>query len=216
MNQVKFDKISHSYVKVSNGKKLSSVTQILSTSGLVDSSFYSSGTTYLDRGTMLHEATAKMDAGEKVDLRKIPKKYRGFLDAWKLFRKETGFTPTLIEHAVAHLKETCTQCGIVHEYSGTLDRLGYFTLKDKLITILDLKNHNSGRVGDWVRFQLVGYGHALCAGKMYNRVGVALHPDGTYKMTTFKISTWMQDLETFLQAANATARTGAWMKFRGV
>lgn len=210
---IRFDASSHTYHKLSNGKRLHSVTQILARSGILDASWYG-GVEYLDRGTVLHHITALLDAGEKVDMRKVPQRWRGFIPAWKRFRKETGFTPTLIEHPVAHLHETCKICSVVHEYSGTLDRLGHFSPEDTIPTVLDLKNHNSGRVGDWVRYQLVGYGHALKPSGFFNRVGVALHPDGTYVMTTFKVTDYMSDLERFLEATRTTLRGADWMKFR--
>lgn len=207
MSGIHFDAGSHTYTH--RGVKLNSVTRILAHAGIIDAS-YAGGVEYLDRGNKIHDLTARYDTGEKIDLRKLEVRWRGHYKAWLRFRLETGFTPSLIEHRVSKIDPNCTHKSGCQCYVGTLDRLGSFTKsahKDSLLTLLDIKNCKTGPVGDWVRYQLVGYGHAYNPSKLYHRVGVALHADGTYKMTgddKWPLNTWAGDLEKFLRANRET------------
>jgi hypothetical protein len=202
MTQVQFNESNHSYHV--NGKPVTSVTKILSHSGIVNSEFFR-GTEALDRGTLVHDLTARRDSGERIPLNHVPLKFRGFLRAWDKFKDETNFKADLIEHRVVCASPL---------YAGTLDRLGHFSPNDTTPTILDLKTHNTGRVGQWVKYQLVGYGHALNARKIYQRVGVALHPNGTYAITRFPVTEWMTDLAVFLHAAAETIKGNEYMRRR--
>jgi hypothetical protein len=200
-NSLNFDAANHHYSI--NGKAVLSVTKILAHSGIVKSEFYR-GTEALDRGTAVHDLTARRDIGEKIPLTHIPLKLRGYVKAWDRFRSETGFTPTLVEHRVVCPKP---------QYAGTLDRLGKFGSSDPVETLIDLKTHAAGRVQDWVKYQLVGYGHALNPKRIYHRVGVALHPNGTYAITRFTPSDWMVDLAVFLNAAKQAIQGNEFMRF---
>lgn len=200
MSKVEFHEGNHVY-KV-GGKPVISVTKILAHCGIINTRFYK-GTEALDRGTAVHDLTARRDQGEALKFSHIPVKFRGFVRAWDAFRSDTGFTPTLVEHRV--LCESPL-------YAGTLDRLGKFSASDAVETLIDLKTHNSGRVATWVKYQLVGYGHALNARRVYQRMGVALHPDGSYAVTRFPPTEWTVDLAYFLHAAQQAIRGGNMMQ----
>lgn len=204
--QLTFDAEAHASHHL--GVKLNSVTRILIHSGLVNTAFMTPGTEFLDRGTAVHEYTARHDLGEPVDLRGLKKRWRGHYRAWLKFRRETGFEPTLVEHYVDRLYRGCKHKKLTcYCFVGILDRLGTFPEDRSLQTLLDIKNCKTGRVGDWVRYQLVGYGHALDPSTKFPRVGVALHEDGSYSMTgeeSWPVSTWDRDLATFLRASRDT------------
>lgn len=199
-----FDPGSHTF---SHGKvKLSSVTKILVQSGIVDTSYLPPGMEYLERGITIHDLTARHDEGEPIDLRYLKPRWRGHYRAWLRFLKETGFTPTLIEHYVQFLVSSCQHNSeFCCCFAGVIDRVGTFPRQvDDIETILDIKNMKTGRVGDWVRYQLVGYGHALAPKEKKRRMGVALHADGTYAVTgcdKWPISTWDMDKARFLKAS---------------
>ena len=191
------------------GVRINSVTRILVHSGIVDTTFMAGGGEYFERGTAVHDFTARYDLGEPIDLRKLKNRWRGHYEAWLRFRRETGFVPSLVEHYVDKLYKGCrhkkSNC---YCYVGILDRLGTFPTARNTQVLLDIKNCKTGRVGDWVRYQLVGYGHALEPGTRFPRVGVALHENGTYAMSgsesDWPISTWDKDLNRFLRATRDT------------
>lgn len=198
---LQFNPSDHSY-RV-NGRQVLSVTKVLAHAGHIDTS-WTGGGEFLDRGTLIHDVTARRDAGEKVPMTEVPKKWRGFIHAWDRFRSETGFMPTLIEHRV-----WCPD----PLYAGTMDRLGHFSVADRVPTVLDIKCMNSGRPNDWVRFQLVAYGHALNPKKIYQRVAVGLHPDGTYHVVRYPVGTWVTDLTKFLTNVRQAIRGNNFMAF---
>jgi hypothetical protein len=207
MSKLQFDPVSHSYHV--GGRQAVSVTRVLEHSGLVDASHYATGgEDFLERGRVVHEATAeycekrflatsnrqRTTADQKLAklLEKLPERWRGFLTAWVRFLDETGFVSEAVERRV-HCDDPL--------YAGTMDRLGQFP-GFRLKTVLDIKNHNTGSVAQSVKYQLVAYGHALDPKRLFDRVGVALHPDGTYKLTRFKIGTYIEDCQTFLYAVS--------------
>ena len=83
-------------------------------------------------------------------------------------------------------------------YAGRLDRVGY--RRDQSIsTILDIKTTKSGAIADYVRFQLVAYGNALKPNHMFERIAVALKPNGTYNVKVYKQEDFRADLVRFLE-----------------
>ena len=121
------------HVYTSNGIRVPSVTQcldgILNDYSMVPPAVLERARI---RGTMVHEATEHYDRGE-LDWSTIDDEIAGYLDAWLLFRDETGFTPKLIEHRVFSLKKWV---------AGTLDRTGYFSklkINPEEEVIVDLK-----------------------------------------------------------------------------
>jgi hypothetical protein len=202
-----------------------SVTRVLEHAGIVDPSHYSrhDGEDFLERGRAVHEATAKYDEKRFLETSRrpritadqvfdrlrgsLPERWRGFMDAWKLFLDESGFVPEMVERRVF-----CPD----PLYAGTLDRMGRFP-GARVPAIVDLKNHNTGSVQkNAVRHQLVAYGHALDPKKLFERYGVALNPDGRYRLTTFPLSTYMEDRDRFLAAAAQMHDSRDFMRAFGV
>ncbi len=166
MSQIRFDPIKHEYTR--GGRKLPSVTTVLAAANLVDTN-WCSGTEFLDRGTMIHDLTARRDRGEKVDMRKVPRRWRGCMDAWELYKADTNIEMLAIEQPVG--------CEL---YAGTFDREVLYP-RATLTTMLDLKCSKTGGPGDWVKYQLVAYCHAYKPKVMFGRAAVTLREDGTYK-----------------------------------
>jgi len=121
MPKLELDESTHTYTL--DGRRLLSVTQalnILDDRPKIDPF-------YLQRGSMVHRATAYYDRGEFDDFtwdeRIIP-----YVEAYMKFRQDTGFEPTHIE---------LTQFHPVYKFAGTLDRLGPL---NGFQVIIDLKS----------------------------------------------------------------------------
>lgn len=158
-----------------DGKAMPSVTTILDAAGLV--SQFSKDEEAAHRGTQVHAFTADDDA-HGVDLRKVPTHLRPFLRAWRQFRKDTGFVPSLIEQRI-----DCMEFG----YSGRFDRLGS-RRGQTLLTLLDIKTSISGAVPDYARLQLAGYAFAYNPNQVFERMAVSLRPDSTYNVKIYPIA----------------------------
>jgi hypothetical protein len=193
---VRFEPDNHEYF--SGRKKLPSVTSVLAAANLVDTDWMS-GTEYLDRGSLVHDVTARIDRGERVDMRRVPRKWRGCVAAWEKFKADTGVRVLQVEQVVGN-----------DSYGGTFDRELLFR-GDALTTMWDLKCSKTGRPADWVKYQLVAYAHAYKPGKMFNRGAVTLREDGTYAARYWGPETWLEDLRTFQDAVATTVAGGAWM-----
>jgi hypothetical protein len=167
-----------------DGRELKSVTQILDAAGMI--SPYCKDEEARFRGTKVHEYCA-IDDETPIDLRTIPAKFRGYLRAWRMFRRDTGFTPSLIEHRV--------DC-VDHGYSGRFDRLGY--TPGSIGTVLDIKTSKTGAVPDYARLQLVAYGFAFDRQRVFARTAVSLKPDGTYNSRNYPITDYFIDRAEWL------------------
>lgn len=125
--------------------RVPSVTQVLELSGLVDYSFIPPATRNmaLKRGSMVHQATAWDDEGD-LDESSLDPALVGYVEGWRKFRADTGFTPDQIEHRGFHPR---------YMYAGTKDRRGTFTGKSSKYD-LDIK---CGKAQPWVWLQLAAY-----------------------------------------------------------
>ena len=173
-----FDAADHSYAF--DGATIPSVTQVLEDCGIIDYSEIPAGirTMALERGRFVHEVCQFHDEG---DLGEFDPKLAGYLDAWKRFRAEFGFTPDLIEH-----RGHCQQWG----YAGTLDRRS-----DNVL--LDIKTNCAP---PWTAFQTAAYANFFESPAKYRRMAVELHADGTYKIHEFRCGNFSRDLGVFLAA----------------
>lgn len=176
---LEYSEQDHAYY--ADGKNFPSVTELLNRAGLI-SDFCKNNPQATWRGQSVHTLTA-IDDRERLDLRTVPVELRGYLKSWRNYRKDTGFTPTLIEERVDHPERG---------YSGRLDRAGGF-FSDRLQAIVDIK---TGAVTPWTRLQLTAYAHAL--GVVCMRVAVGLKPDGTYKVQIYPIENYQIDLAEWL------------------
>jgi hypothetical protein len=176
-----------------DGREFRSVTQILNAAGLI--SPYCRDEEARDRGVDVHALTALDDGLEiPLDLRRVPPRLRGYLKAWRQYRADTGFTPTMIEYRVDCLE---------FRYSGRFDRLGTFP-GQSLPTIIDLKTAKSGAVPKYARLQLVAYGYALDPKKLFGRITVSLRPDGRYNSQPYPIADYQSDKAEWLQMVRNT------------
>lgn len=160
------------------GRRVPSVTEILAIAGVVD--FSGVPEEWLakaaERGRLAHRITAEIDQAQG-EPPFVPEELKGYVDAWWKFRVETGFTASLIEHALVNQE---------HRYAGTLDRYGMVGATPWLI---DLKT--SAAIPRWVGLQLAGYELALrpalsvTEAARVKRAAVRLRPDGTYSLFHF-------------------------------
>lgn len=157
-----------------DGRELPSVTQILDASGLISSFCKDEEARF--RGSKVHELCA-VDDVTPLDLRTVPASLRGYVRAWRRYRADAGFMPTLIEHRVDDIK---------HGFCGRFDRLG-IRREQSLLTIIDLKTSKSGAVPDYARLQLAAYALAYDATKVFERIAVALKPDGSYNCRIYPL-----------------------------
>jgi hypothetical protein len=121
--ELKFDAAAHRYTL--GGKILPSVTQVLQ---LLDQ-FEDVPPAVLEearrRGEHVHAVTELDDRGE-LDEASVNHALAPYLEAWRRFRRDSGFVPTRIEDRVVH-----RHLG----YAGTLDRLGTLRGRPALVDI---------------------------------------------------------------------------------
>lgn len=160
-HKLELDESTHTYTL--GDRKLISVTQALA---ILDDR-WKVDPFYLERGSMVHRATAYYDRGEfdefTWDERIIP-----YVDAYVKFRQDTGFEPTLIEHKLYHPS---------YFYAGTLDRVGNFGYD----LLIDLKSGVQSKVDE---LQGTAYWELCRANKIsVKRVfDLYLNENGSYKL----------------------------------
>ena len=188
-----FDEANHLYWV--GDKLVPGVTRVLEATGMIDYNFLGERRGfYLERGRLVHQATHADDEGtlderhERVDV-------MGYVEGWRSFRRDYGFTPTRIEQRVCHRR---------HGYAGTLDRTG--TVRDGSEIILDIK---SGIAPPAVRFQLAAYAACLAHPRTRRRRCVEVHADGTYRVIPFETAAYQRDFDTFRMALQLFQRMEA-------
>ncbi len=130
-DQVLFDPERHQYTDT-EGNAYPSVTTILkpwSPISKVPEWVLAQGR---ERGELVHLATEMDDLGT-LDEDSLPAEVLGYLDAWRKFRREWTFSPTLVEKRFINKKLG---------YAGTLDRCGFGckpARKKDLHILLDIK-----------------------------------------------------------------------------
>lgn len=188
-DKIVLDAETHAY-KV-NGIEFPSVTQVLDRAGL---SANWGDADDLARGVFVHEA-CHFDDEKDYDLRTAPRALKGYVRAWRKWKRDTGFKIRMIEQRV---------WSATYSYCGTLDREG--ELPGKLLPcIVDLKSNKSGAVPSSVRYQMAAYGFALNPGLIFWRVAVILKPDGSYNTALYSPDSWTADLGVFLNAVKGLA-----------
>lgn len=176
----------HAYY--ADGRKMQSVTQILDAAGHISSYCKDEEARY--RGTMIHELTCEEDTRrEPLDLRSIDPAYRGYIRAWRSFKKSVGFVPQLIEQRV-----DCPDYG----YAGRFDRLGSRSGKT-LLTMLDIKTSKTGLVPEYARLQLAAYCYAFNSNRVFERMAVSLMPTGKFTIKVYPVTGLMHDRAEWLR-----------------
>lgn len=181
---LEYDDASHRYY--ADGKEFPSVTTILNAAGLITD--FCKQDSAADRGRAVHEFTA-CDDMNPLDLGNVPEALRGYLQAWRKYRIDTGFAPDLIEYRVDNL---------VHGYSGRFDRMGT-RRGTKLPVLLDIKTSIAGQIPSYARLQLAAYALAYAPNRLFERVCVALKPDGNYVQTIYPLASHIQDRSEWLR-----------------
>lgn len=164
---VTFNAERHEYHDES-GVLVPNVTGILKDVGLIDGKWFTDFAR--DRGTAVHMATAMHDEGT-LDSATVDPRIEGYVAAWVLFRKESGFVPTLVEAVVANQTP---------RYAGTLDRAGLMGGDAGKSCILDIK---TGAIPAWAALQTAAY--QRCRPNFRARYGIELRENGTYRLERF-------------------------------
>lgn len=159
-----------------DGVLLPSVTRILAASGL--SPVYTGDPWYGDRGTAVHAATWLDDQGT-LNESTVDPRIVGYVEAWRRFRRESGFTPIGGETPLHHP---------LHLYAGTPDRWDASLLIDA----------KTSKEAPWHILQRAAYRELLkqAGVKIKRDICVYLSADGRY--TTSKDSSTPQNLSVFL------------------
>lgn len=139
----------HSYWH--DGARLPSVTEIIGqviTPGAFDR--IPPGTLEIARarGKAVHSATFLHDVGN-LDETTVEPEYLAHLEAWKQYRRDTGFTPEYLEHRVMGVRAGRPS------YAGTIDRIGMI---GKAYVLLDIK---TGAAKATDALQLAAYSFAV-------------------------------------------------------
>lgn len=167
-----FEPIEHVYTF--EGQRVPSVTQILD---VIDETWKIDPAVLraaAERGVAVHRAT-ELDDISALDVEDLDPALIPYLNGWRRFRRETGFSVRHSESRVWHAKL---------RYAGTLDRVGVFeaTGLPKGLQLLDIK---SGM--DWPSHgpQTAAYADAfrlMTGERIARRWCVYLRPDGQYRL----------------------------------
>lgn len=171
---------------------LSSVTQILEDVGLtedfnaipnIDMDWYG------DRGTKIHLATHLYDINDLVE-ESVDPRIKGYLDAYKLAKKEIGFSV---------LRSEVKVCDPLRKFAGTFDKetvfLGDHGFIPGDLAIFDIK---SGQPHPSHGLQLAGYAQGNRT-PTHQRFGLYLKSNGKYRLKQY---TDMSDFNIFNSALN--------------
>jgi hypothetical protein len=182
---LQFDPAAHIYSL--NGVAVPNVTSILEEVGIIDYSAIPDGARMmaLERGRFVH-ALCEYDDDDTLDESTVDPKLSGYLSAWRRFRAEAHFEPSLIEHRGYNA---------TFGYAGTLDRTG--RMPGKSDVLLDIKTSCAPW---WAAVQTAAYAHFFDSPAKYRRMAVALHADGTYAISEYRCARFSADFNVFLAA----------------
>jgi len=183
-----FDEATHCY-QLAGGLTVPSCTRVLDHAGLV--SYDMVREDILARkstiGTIVHLATHYYDSNEldwsSFTDSQVDQENKRRVEAWALFRAETGFVPRIIEQ-----RYIATVNGM--RFGLTVDREGLLRGKECIVEI-----KTSAAVQKWYALQTAGYAMGVPddAGSSprarfarRRRMVVQLFPDGRYKKTDFE------------------------------
>lgn len=163
-HDVAFRQNPHLYLV--DGRPVRSVTQILKGQRIIDTKWFTEAARI--RGHLVHEITAMMDLDKNESINTRRWDLFGYIFAWKLFLKETGFRCDEIERIVY-----CED----GDYAGMYDRSGAIH-GDRWL--LDIK---TGQHQRWHGLQLAAYTRAAQM-EGYRRGVVHLRENGKYYLCT--------------------------------
>lgn len=162
-----FDPSSHTYRL--DGEIIPSVTTILSRMGFINHDWFTDEAE--KRGTLVHRG---IHCHEQGLLNECPEEFKGYLEAWEKFKRDTDFE---VE------KTEVQMCSRTYRFAGTADVFGRF----RRAAVLDLK---TGEKKAWWPLQVAGYSilAAEVEGDAFfrSRFSLRLHEDGTYHLDEYK------------------------------
>lgn len=169
-----------------DGKPIPGVTGVISGCGLSDFSMVKQEILELAqlRGTYVHATCQFYDEGDLVE-DSLSATLKPYLEAWKRFRKETGFKPTKIE---------VMDYDPIHWVAGQVDRIGLIRRKP---CVVDIKPPTKQ---PWWKFQTAAYGVIFFPGYVPLRLSTSLLPDGSYRIDEHKQRDFLHDRDVFLAA----------------
>jgi hypothetical protein len=184
-SHLKFDEAEHRYYL--DTTPVPSVTTVLQATGLINYDFLAPALRekYLARGQAVHLATCHNDEGDLVE-DTVSDEIRGYLEAWRTFRRDYNFVPHLVEQRV---------CNSQYGFAGTLDRTG--RIRGGAEFIIDIK---TGAAPAATRCQLAAYASCLPHPRTRLRRCAELHADGSYRVIPYQTSDYQRDLNEFLAA----------------
>lgn len=165
------------------GTNLPRVTEILKSTGLIDTTFFTEAGR--ERGTAVHLACQYLDEND-LDLDSLDPALWGYVDAYRDFRQQVAMDGAWIE-----MPQTDPR-GL---YRGTPDRV----LVARPRAIWDIK---TGPPMRWHALQLSAYVNMLEDPYGYGRFGVYLKHDGKYSIKEYQKNEYQRDLNVFLSALN--------------
>lgn len=188
-----FDPILHAYSR--GGVAVPGVTSVLESVGIIDYGMIPDGARMmaLERGRFVHSLCQYNDDGD-LDISTVDERLLGYFNAWLRFRSDTNFAPSLIEH-----RGYCE----TYNYGGTLDRSGIMPGKSDIL--LDIKTTCAPY---WTAFQTAAYCNFFEKPARFRRMAVALHGDGTYKISEYRCTDFSRDLNVFLAALTCHGAKG--------
>lgn len=110
------------------GITLPSVTGILKDMGFIDTSFYDEWSR--TRGSFVHKATY-LDDQDQLDEASLDPVILPYVEAWRKFRSESGFTPMISERPMVN---------VALQYCGTPDVIGEFPSGSLTRGVVELRN----------------------------------------------------------------------------
>lgn len=173
-----FDKEAHVYTL--GTQRLPSVTEILRGAGVVDDQWWTEAGRW--RGSAVHAACWYDDQND-LDEAALDPRLLGYVNAYRKFRSETGFTPTSIEQPLFN---------DLLSYAGTPDRIG--NLGDGRLCLPDLKSGAQSKV---TRFQTAGYAGCLPSPRKYVRMEVRLKENEKYSLQVYEPKDFDRDFADF-------------------
>ena len=175
-----FDEEKHEYRK--DGVLLPSVTQILISQGLIDTTYFKPE--HRDRGTRVHTACEILDMGEEPG---DDPTITGYLDAYRKFRSDnTDIKWIFSEQSFYHP---------IHLFAGRPDRVGQIGRAGSVI--LDIK---TGGYYPSYSVQLAGYAQFFIQAQALQLLTLQLSPEGKYKLR--QADNPIESHNTFISALN--------------
>lgn len=203
VSSFRFDSAAHRYFMEPSGEEIPGVTRALEESKLVDWSMVPPHilAQAQERGTRVHDALHFLDDGE-LDLASLERALAGYVEAYEKFKRDTRFTPTLVEKFVF---------SPLYRWAGRLDRVGYFENKHggHDDAVVDFK---SGLVVPAHRIQLVAYASGLPEPRKYRRMTLQLEREGRFRVHEYDQQSYGNDLNTF----HAAVALWHWKKAYGI